>query len=360
MVLTPLFVIHGLKGSNVYATYSNAAPYYFCPKSLNNEKIWGDFTIPNDRCIFYGIKVNYNEEKDKFENQPNYIIEHRDNGMVNMKANLEAKGYIEGHDLFMLSYDWRVAPFGLTEKFYPQLKSDIEKLYNENNTKSALLGYSLGSHVIRYFLDLVGKEWTEKYISKVFLMAPAFAGNAETIGGFLSPASATKNDPKANTDILANTIKSMPGIMILLPNTQYYGTLFNYTGMLLNATSMDMVFSKFGLFNSEQQKVYNKAKTILTKKYEHFGVPTYIYYNSGINTTITGFSYSDSISIIYGDGDGTVPSHPLENLCNQWKTEEPDKTTCLNADSSSTTFSHSGFEKNEAVAEAVFNFVNSD
>ena len=146
---------------------------------------------------------------------------------------------------------------------------------------------------------------------------------------------------------------------ILLPHEKYTEDLFILAdGTKANATLTETVIKQSKLLNEEQMLLYKRAKDILSKKYEHWHVPTFIYYNSGIQT-ITEINLTGRMSIVEGNGDLKVPSKPLEMLIKQWQSDEPNLTTFKDAKSDDKSkFSHFYIERNPEVARAFYQYIN--
>ena len=362
-ISTPLFVIHGLLGSNLFVTYKNAAPFYFCDKEMNDVNLLtsSQFTKPKDRCSSYLLAPQYFPEADTIGSAPHVTIQGRENQMKNFANNLEAQGYKRDDDLFMEAYDWRLAPLAITP-FYEQLKAKIENVSQAKGQKVGLLGYSLGSHVINYFINhyIKDEEWVTDHISKIALMAPAFAGNQAAFASFLSPADFLGQFHVNNTDLVKNFVKMLVSAHILLPNSNYAEEMFILPGGIkANATMMETIIKQLNLLDDDQMRVFHMTQKIQTQPFEHWMVPTFLYYNSGIDSTINGFNLTEGFSMINGPGDGTVPSKPLQKLIEQWKKDQPDLTESKDAQSSDQSlFSHGAFQDNAQVALEFFNYFN--
>ena len=125
------------------------------------------------------------------------------------------------------------------------------------------------------------------------------------------------------------------------------------------ATMMETIIKQLNLLDDDQMRVFHMTQKIQTQPFEHWMVPTFLYYNSGIDSTINGFNLTEGFSMINGPGDGTVPSKPLQKLIEQWKKDQPDLTESKDAQSSDQSlFSHGAFQDNAQVALEFFNYFN--
>lgn len=111
--------------------------------------------------------------------------------------NLAVIGY--GPDnMISAAYDWRLAYLDLEKRdgYFTRLKSQIEVNYKLTGKKSTLIGHSMGSQVIYYFLKWAeakgefygngGPSWCNTYIASVIDISGSSLGTPKTITGLLS------------------------------------------------------------------------------------------------------------------------------------------------------------------------------
>jgi len=354
-------MLHGLMGSSLYLTYENSARYWYCPRSMNNQLVWIQkvlFLYPQSNCMMDLLRVHYDNVTKTVSTQPSIQIINNDSSLSAMKDEMVKRGYTYGDNLFIPSYDWRMAPFGL-EKFYSNLKNQIEATFTKHGQKVTLLGYSLGSHVIHFFLvRYCGEEWVSKYIHNVVLMAPAIAGASQAM---VSLWKGEFGAPISMTDIVHEAVWSFPSAHVLSPNHFYYENdtmIIGPDNTHFNASSLPELYKRYSAMGTQDNGLHDLTTMVNSKPLKHFGVPTYIYFNSGINTVYSADMSKgwNNVKVKYSKGDGTVPSEPLKRLCKDW--ESKGQTICKDFATSSTSFNHGGFGNNPVIEDLVFNVTN--
>lgn len=195
---TPIILVPGLYGSNLYATYNNIndIPWY-CPKKMDEEILFinAKFVVPPlYNCLAYLTQGFYDNGSRQFNNIPGVNISVRDFGgdgsvdyiikssskinkmqsndnlsffgkiknFFNIKCydNFNSlikyytdRGYILGENFFAAPYDWRMAPLFI-DNYWPKLEKLIENAYEKSNRKKVtLIGFSMGCFVIQQFLS---------------------------------------------------------------------------------------------------------------------------------------------------------------------------------------------------------------
>lgn len=109
--------------------------------------------------------------------------------------NLAVIGY-NPNNMISASYDWRLAYLDLEVRdgYFSKLKHGIELNHKINGKKTTLIGHSMGSQVIFYFLKWAeaknygngGPDWCNKYIDSVVDISGSMLGTPKTITALIS------------------------------------------------------------------------------------------------------------------------------------------------------------------------------
>lgn len=111
--------------------------------------------------------------------------------------NLGAIGY-EPNNMVTASYDWRLAYLDLEkrDRYFTKFKQQIEIYYDLTGKKTVLVGHSMGSQIIFYFLQWVeakgphygngGPNWVNKYIEAFVNVAGTLLGAPKAVPAMLS------------------------------------------------------------------------------------------------------------------------------------------------------------------------------
>eukprot|EP01094_Clydonella_sp_ATCC50884_P026463 TRINITY_DN7262_c0_g1_i1.p1 TRINITY_DN7262_c0_g1~~TRINITY_DN7262_c0_g1_i1.p1 ORF type:complete len:1217 (-),score=447.96 TRINITY_DN7262_c0_g1_i1:241-3612(-) len=105
---------------------------------------------------------------------------------------LQGAGY-DDTNMKAATYDWRLPPGALEVRdgLYSEMRDMIEQLYNDNDKrKVVLMGHSLGTRCLGYFLRWAekhcGREWTSKYVHTYIAIGPLFLGAPKSIRATIS------------------------------------------------------------------------------------------------------------------------------------------------------------------------------
>lgn len=111
--------------------------------------------------------------------------------------NLAVIGY-GPNNMISAAYDWRLAYLDLEKRdgYFTKLKYQIEVNYKLSGEKTSLIGHSMGSQVIFYFLKWVeaegehygngGPNWCNKYIASVVDISGSSLGTPKTLTALIS------------------------------------------------------------------------------------------------------------------------------------------------------------------------------
>lgn len=111
--------------------------------------------------------------------------------------NLGAVGY-EPDTMVTASYDWRLAYLDLEKRdqYFSKLKLQIELFHKLTGEKTVLVGHSMGSQIVFYFLKWVeakgpfygnaGPDWVDKYIDSFVNVAGTLLGAPKAVPALIS------------------------------------------------------------------------------------------------------------------------------------------------------------------------------
>lgn len=100
--------------------------------------------------------------------------------------------------MFTAAYDWRLAYLDLErrDKYFSKLKQQIELIHDLSGEKVVLVGHSMGSQIVFYFLKWVeaegasygngGPAWTETHVDSFINVAGTLLGAPKTVPALIS------------------------------------------------------------------------------------------------------------------------------------------------------------------------------
>jgi len=386
---TPIVLMPGLYGSNIQVSYSkSASKFWFCPRHMNHSLLWLNYNLllpPFMDCFFELLKGYYDPTTDTIGNPPYHDIDVYDFGgvegimyadkdgflgknnyisLAKLIEKLKNYGYIVKKDLFGAPFDWRIAPVGIENSFFPKLKKLIEHASESNqNQKVTFIAYSMGSLMAQRFLSqFVSQEWKDRYINKLIFLAPALAGSGISINAMWTKKFSLMYNIESET--IHEAIESSPCLHALMPNHVAFGEselVRTPDGKSITAKELPGFFIEKGKISGNNIKMMAKSEAITSKRLNEVNVPVYILYNSGIGTPHSlDFSngYDKQPVTKMAPGDDTVPSQGIEWICNNWKMNFP--LVCHDFQSSNGAFSHGELSNNPYVQELVYNMTISD
>ena len=252
-----------------------------------------------------------------------------------------AIGYKEGSTLYGAQYDFRkiCSPDELFN-YIQSLKSLVERSVHLNGKKAVLVGHSLGSNLINYFLVKQSKEWKDRYINSFVSFSGAFGGCPKALRSMLSGVDVTKPDEKT---VFHKIIKNFTGLQWMLPNPHIYGDvpLVHYKNV--SYAAKDILSLLYLCGDQEAINIYkNVVLPVQNESLKAPGVPVYTF--SGTNLmTESSYNYDNSLtddpvknypyyqlSQAYANnfdypqefnGDGTIPHFALQ-LPLSWTTQQ--------------------------------------
>lgn len=248
-------------------------------------------------------------------------------------SELVMSGYVEGVDLFVLPYDWRLSNAGSAQRLYEKIN---QTLTLSGKTSVDIIGHSMGG--------IVAKEYIAQYgdtkVDQLFFIGTPHLGSPKAFKTLMYG-----DDMGFSRDILgielpflsSNRIfqitQNMPSIHELLPTQEYFSTVgpyiadvadvyvpieneevltflnhkqtqnfmgqqgrnerFNENATTLHARADDTILSDIDTYNFAGCGVTKTLDTVLIKKKR----PTKIF----------GMTLAKEYELYYGAGDGVVP-----------------------------------------------------
>lgn len=348
---TPIILIPGFFDSQIMVSYDSTKfpienrPKY-CPSKANNS--WEFFNVlhlipPYLFCTANLLKLHFNDTTNEIVDTKNVNVSVIDFGGIDainklvrlpggfhiidlygeyIRELISQRGYIVKRNLFGAPYDWRLGA-AQRDSHYDKMKNLIEHAYNTNDgEKVAIVAHSQGTIVLTSFLERMTSEWRQKYVKRVALLAPCFAGYG--MAQLYVWLAGVPDMPWFKSKVLGDFIRSAPGFSTLFPNQAIYGntTIFYDTnGNPVSSLDLPDFFIKAGLFEGENAKIFNYSLHFLRRVPKELDVETLIYYNSNL-PTLNSINYTQpnslSKEIIYVPGDGNVASIGTEYVCKKW------------------------------------------
>ncbi|OHT03754.1 hypothetical protein TRFO_06597 [Tritrichomonas foetus] len=355
--LKPVILIHGHGGTKTYGHLTKNVDK--CPQ-LDRYEVWPPNSAFADQypdCIAYFLDTKIDDDGTVHLN-PEVVLELNEFGDISsipafqiLAPYLEEKGYTRMKDLFGVPYNWITYPSG-TPELFPMLKEKIEKIVEENGEKAVLLGHSMGTHVVRTFInDFSSREWVRKYIDGLVFNAPAFYGCfvpfSYTVTGRFSSLK--------YTDYVAEISRKMPSIQVMYNN--YHA--FKDTVVFANTKSGNITSSNVqnylienGYISDEGQKLFKLIEKSLKEDPVEPPVRSLILYNSGI-PTLVGYEGENLEKEIYGGGDTACHAGGPQYVCSKWK-----KAECVDWNINSGEYSHSPMLSRPEALDRIFQFIN--
>lgn len=108
---------------------------------------------------------------------------------------LEEAGYIKGHDLFAMPYDWRLPPFYLQQRdgYFSYVVESVTEIVRRTGRKTVFLCHSMGNRVMHYFLNWLdlsfpgyGRKWISDHIHTWLAVGAPFLGAPKTVRGVIT------------------------------------------------------------------------------------------------------------------------------------------------------------------------------
>uniref|UniRef100_W5LWA9 Lecithin-cholesterol acyltransferase n=1 Tax=Lepisosteus oculatus TaxID=7918 RepID=W5LWA9_LEPOC len=314
-------------------------------KTENFFTIWIDlnmFMPIGIDCWIDNIRIVYNRTTRKSSNAPGveirvpgfgqtYPVEFLDTNKLTgyfhtMVEHLVNFGYVRNETIRAAPYDWRIAP-NEQEEYFAKLKELVEQMYSEYQQPVYLLGHSMGSNYILYFLNEQPQHWKDRYIKGFISLGAPWGGAVKPLRVLASG----ENDgiPLVSNIKIREEQRMTTTNPWMIPTDQAWPTdhafistpSYNYTYRDYQRFFKDIHFD-------DGWHMWEDTRN-LTAWLPPPGVEVYCMYGVGLPTPVTyiydeNFPNADPVDIVYDDGDDTVDSRSME-LCKRWvgKQEEP-------------------------------------
>ncbi|MBN3315171.1 LCAT acyltransferase, partial [Atractosteus spatula] len=343
----PLILVPGNLGNRLEARIDKPSlVHWLCYRKTENFfTIWIDlnmFMPIGIDCWIDNIRIVYNRTTRKSSNAPGveirvpgfgqtYPVEFLDTNKLTgyfhtMVEHLVNFGYVRNETIRAAPYDWRIAP-NEQEEYFAKLKELVEQMYSEYQQPVYLLGHSMGSNYILYFLNEQPQHWKDRYIKGFISLGAPWGGAVKPLRVLASG----ENDgiPLVSNIKIREEQRMTTTNPWMIPTDQAWPTdhafistpNYNYTYRDYERFFKDIHFE-------DGWHMWEDTRN-LTAWLPPPGVEVYCMYGVGLPTPVTyiydeNFPNADPVDIVYDDGDDTVDSRSME-LCKRWvgKQEEP-------------------------------------
>nr|XP_006641384.1 PREDICTED: phosphatidylcholine-sterol acyltransferase-like [Lepisosteus oculatus] len=343
----PLILVPGNLGNRLEARIDKPSlVHWLCYRKTENFfTIWIDlnmFMPIGIDCWIDNIRIVYNRTTRKSSNAPGveirvpgfgqtYPVEFLDTNKLTgyfhtMVEHLVNFGYVRNETIRAAPYDWRIAP-NEQEEYFAKLKELVEQMYSEYQQPVYLLGHSMGSNYILYFLNEQPQHWKDRYIKGFISLGAPWGGAVKPLRVLASG----ENDgiPLVSNIKIREEQRMTTTNPWMIPTDQAWPTdhafistpSYNYTYRDYQRFFKDIHFD-------DGWHMWEDTRN-LTAWLPPPGVEVYCMYGVGLPTPVTyiydeNFPNADPVDIVYDDGDDTVDSRSME-LCKRWvgKQEEP-------------------------------------
>lgn len=253
-------------------------------------------------------------------------------------ADLEAAGYVSGHDLRGAPYDWR-QPFNANQMF-PRMKALIEEMYEDaGNRPVNIVAHSFGNIQTAFFMNQqVDQAWKDKYIDNFISVAGPWSGAPKALKavlsgddfGFALPGFSSLIDPLKVRKIARNA----GGVIILVPEPEFWqGEVLvqtphkNYTVNMISELLQDA--------GAPESNIIYKSVDKTIEDITAPNVPMHCLYGINQHTEIA-YRYTQGFDkqpeIFYTQyGDGVVPGISLVR-CAQFATQQKQEVEIMEFD----------------------------
>ncbi|KAG9272009.1 phosphatidylcholine-sterol acyltransferase [Astyanax mexicanus] len=345
--LPPLIIVPGNLGNRLEAKIDKPSlVHWLCyKKSEDWFPLWIDlnmFMPIGVDCWIDNMRIVYNRTTRKTSNAPGvevrapgfgqtYTVEFLDNNKLagyfhTMLQHLVNMGYVRNETVRAAPYDWRIAP-NEQDEYFSQLKRLVEEMHDEYKQPVHLLGHSMGSNYILYFLNQQSKAWKDRYIKSFISLGAPW-------GGAVKPLRVLASGDNDGIPLVSNIkireeqrMTTTNPWMIPSEEAWYKEHVFISTPFF-NYTNQDYQRFFTDIHFEDGWHMWEDTRN-LTAGLPTPGVEVYCFYGVGLPTPVTyiydeEFPNSDPIDFVYDDGDDTVDSRSMR-MCQRWigKQEQP-------------------------------------
>lgn len=235
-IKNPVLIIPGILGTEL---------------TLPDEKVWPNvsrmITEPSDnfmdtlRLDSLGRPMNISVAPGEVIDKINYILGNLHYTDL-LRADLEATGYHQDKNLFLLGYDWRLSVTDLAMV----LQQKIQKILQDTGASAVdVVAHSMGGLILKQYI-LNTKETSARVGKAIFIGVPNLgtpdAAKTLLFGDNLGL-------PFLNSDKIQFLAQNMASIFQMLPTREYYAQSAGFYDDLTNASSK-------GILNYDQSKSF--------------------------------------------------------------------------------------------------------
>ncbi|XP_076878349.1 phosphatidylcholine-sterol acyltransferase [Brachyhypopomus gauderio] len=336
----PLIIVPGNLGNRLEAKIDKPVlVHWLCyKKSEGWFPLWIDlnmFMPIGIDCWIDNMRIVYNRTTHKTSNSPGvevrvpgfgqtYTVEFLDTNKLagyffTMVEHLVNIGYERNKTVRAAPYDWRIAP-NEQGKYFSDLKNLVEEMHDEYNQPVYLLGHSMGSNYILYFLNQQSQAWKDRYIRSFISLGAPWAGAVKPLRVLASG----DNDgiPLVSSIKIREEQRMTTTNPWMIPSEEAWpkdhvfisSPFFNYTNQDYKRFFTDINFED-GWYMWEDTR--NLTAGLPTP-----GVEVFCFYGVGLPTPVTyvydeEFPNADPVDFLYDDGDNTVDSRSM-SMCKRW------------------------------------------
>ena len=383
----PFLIVPPLCGSVLLGSSKNFKTKWYCSSKLEDEYIWLNekYIIPPlTNCLADYMECEWNETSQQpgskhdinihtFDFGGDQAIRFIDKGffgykfgavMAKLLDRFSEGGYTIREDMFGAPFDWRLNPVAI-DSYYPMLKDLIEHAFNSNNKqKVTLYTISAGSMALHTFLtEHVSQEWKNQYILKIIIHGPSFSGAFDAFDAMWT-GNLAYMPSSLESDQMKHMVKSIPTMQAhLFKSKVFEDNVFVYgpNGEKYTAKDLPNLILEHNKIPINHQKIFEYSTKYIKKDLIDPGVPTYLLYNSQINTPRTIHflnGWDKPFTILNGKGDGTVLSDGFKYPCYKWN--DSHALICHDIYIDNDKYNHANQLQNPEVLDLVFKIVQDD
>ncbi|XP_069460035.1 phosphatidylcholine-sterol acyltransferase [Ambystoma mexicanum] len=300
-------------------------------------------------CWIDNIRVVYNRTTRTTSNAPGVDIrvpgfgktesvEYLDKGklagyMHTLVQHLVNNGYVRDETVRAAPYDWRVAP-NAQEEYFQKMKALVEEMHATYQKPVFLIGHSLGSMYLLYFLNKQPKEWKDQHVKGFISLGAPWGGAVKSLLVLMSGDNQgipmVSNIKIREEQRMTTTNPWMIPGNIAWPDSHVFVSTpsYNYTYNDYQRFFQDIDFED-GFYMWEDTKG-------LLEGLPPPGVEVFCIYGTGIPTPETytfgsDFPTGEPTNITYDDGDDTVHTRSM-GMCKLWQDQQQEKVHVIELD----------------------------
>lgn len=341
----PIFLVNGIFSSPLFVKILDKEKYskilgpryknFVDTASTNKTLIWppGELHLEDLFCLFESVVKREKNGEITFKPPDGLKIE---SGPIRKVSHFQKDGkethdvelpsYLHGYrNVFNVPYDW-YHYFYNTNEVFTKLKEKIEEEVLKTGQKVVLVGYSLGGHFIRYFLnDFSNKKWNLSHVAGVQFGSSVIGGAFPTLIHHITGQFQTNNLFK--TDFF----KKMPSFVAMFPNFHANKKVIKKTVVssksgsettFYNASQIYERLKKNNKIDETTDLLYLKGLNFFKEDINDPGIRSFFIFNSGIPTidtlNITVKNSKKSYEVVYGEGDGMMPTRGIKYVLKKW------------------------------------------